>query len=63
MSGVHGRFAAVLTRIASATSVRRSRREDAERLELHGVEPAEMLHRLERTASRLEGVATRLERA
>lgn len=57
----HTRIVSAVTRIASATSVRRTRREDAARSRLHGVEPEEMLSRLENTAARLEGVATRLE--
>lgn len=55
------RFGATLTRIATVTSVIRTRQEDAERFDLHGGTVSEMEERVAETATRLEQVAARLE--
>lgn len=54
-------FGEVTRRIASATSVRRTREEDAVRLDVHGGPVDELSARAAAAAARLEKVASRLE--
>ena len=62
MKGTDLRFAAVLLRIASATTAIRIRGEDAVRLERNG-SSAELRERVEAVIERLEAVAADLESA
>jgi hypothetical protein len=56
-------LAAALDRIASATSVLRTREQDAVRVEAHGGTVAEVVDRVQTAAARLEEAASRLEKA
>lgn len=54
-------YAAVLNRLAVATSVRRVRREDSERLVRHDGTRADLTVRLEAAVEKLEKLVERLE--
>jgi sRNA-binding protein len=56
-------LASALNRIAAATSVLRTREQDAERLDVHGGTVAEVAERVQAAASQLENAAARLEKA
>jgi hypothetical protein len=58
---VHARFVSVLTRIAHATNVQRTKVEDAVREETNGGSNEELSARLEAALPSLERIARRLE--
>lgn len=57
----HSRFAATLDRIASVTSIVRTRSEDGVRTEVNGGSNGTLNHRVEDAVKRLEAVAAKLE--
>lgn len=57
------RFGGLADRVAVASSVARTRREDAARRAAHGGLPRDLAGRVEAAAARLEAVAARLEKA
>lgn len=59
----HSRFVAVLNRIASATSIMRTRADAVTRTERNGGTAAEQTARVEQAVIRLEHVADELEAA
>jgi hypothetical protein len=59
---IYSSLVASATRVATATSVIRTRRNDTQRIELNGGTPLELYTRIEHVIGRLEQTADELER-